>query len=247
VTSKALNILFVVAQKKDVPQANLKAEVTELALHFRELEDRRKNRIDTRSTCASDVHEEVEQIKRFPSDEDLYAAYAQAALDAKYPEPDEVSTQLMSITPANPCLIWSPTRDRVLVDAWLSWDGYKGTVGRDMQLPQEVWVTAAPELQKRCRALPSTIDPVLRLEQLLGLPPHDGKTWFVQLWVEPRDMFRPAPDPEVSDSQAELDFPTSTRAAVSRHHVEWFNDLKAYSYDDKETFYPWTRLGYTYD
>ena len=81
----------------------------------------------------------------------------------------------------------------------------------------------------------------LRLEQHLGLPSGTGKDRFVQLRVHPEDLFRPSPDPEVTDSVASLDFP----AEVSQTHKDWIDGLMASSYG--EDGYPWTRLGYTYD
>jgi hypothetical protein len=40
-------------------------------------------------------------------------------------------------------------------------------------------------------------------------------------------LFRPSPDPETTDHEAELDFPRSTRfASVSPDHVRWFNALR---------------------
>ena len=45
----------------------------------------------------------------------------------------------------------------------------------------------------------------MRLEKLLGLPPNSGKTKFVEIWVRPQDLFRPSPDPEITDCVAELD------------------------------------------
>jgi hypothetical protein len=184
-------------------------------------------------------------LPRQPAEETLQAAYAKAVADARKAEPTEIDKELVWINPANPQLLWSAGKDRVLVVTWTDWDGYDGAVGREMRLGREVWVTAVPELRRRCNVVPASADLVLRMEQMLGLPPHDGKTRLVQLWADPRDMFRPAPDPEVSDSQADLGFPVSSRAAVSGRHVAWFNDLRAKSYGPDG--YPWTRLGYTYD
>jgi uncharacterized protein (TIGR03437 family) len=66
------------------------------------------------------------------------------------------------------------------------------------------------------------------------------------MWVSPDDLFRPAPDPEITDHEAQLDFPISSRfSTVSPEHIKWINDLKAVSY--LPTGMPWTRLGYTYD
>jgi len=64
--------------------------------------------------------------------------------------------------------------------------------------------------------------------------------------VDPQDLFRPSPDPEITDREAESGFPHSTLfVTVSEDYVRWFTDLTAASYGDNG--YPWTRLGYTYD
>ncbi len=115
-----------------------------------------------------------------------------------------------------------------------------------MNLSREVWVTAVPELRNFCNKYAGMTKLTLRLEQLLGLPPNNGKTRFIEMWVLPSDLFRPSPDPEITDREAELDFPHSNRfLTVSAKHIKWFNDLKSNSYG--ENGYPWTRLGYTYD
>ena len=54
-------------------------------------------------------------------------------------------------------------------------------------------------------------------------------------------FFRPSPDPEINDTQAQLDFPEN----VSTEYMNWINNLKNSSYGSNG--YPWTRLGYTYD
>lgn len=130
---------------------------------------------------------------------------------------------------------------------WTNWDGYDSHVGQLVPLQREVWVTAAPQLKAFCQTFSvSTNESLqLRLEQLLGLPPSSNKSRFVQMWVAPADMFRPTPDPSISDNEAELNFPIAAGMTISEQHKQWFNDLKAKSYG--EDGYPWTRLGYTYD
>jgi len=89
-------------------------------------------------------------------------------------------------------------------------------------------------------------DLTLRLEQLLGLPPNYGNNRFVELWIDLNDLFRPSPDPGISDREAELDFPVSNRyVTISAEHIRWFTNKKNTSYGPNG--YPWTRLGYTYD
>jgi hypothetical protein len=126
-----------------------------------------------------------------------------------------------------------------------------------MVLPQELWVTTVPELRNFCKRAGLVPDnTTIRLEQLLGLPPGAGKTKFVELWVKPKDLFRPSPDPEISDHEAGLDFPVSDEfVKVDREYKRWFtcvgtNTSSKYCLKEKsygKDGYPWTRLGYTYD
>ena len=178
----------------------------------------------------------------------IQQAYSDAIKDAEIAEPDEISRDLTAIVESNDDLVWKdqPGNMRVLVVTWTSWDGYDDQVGRTMAMSRNIWVTAVPELKSFCTDYTATQpDPTLRLEQILGLPPNNGKTKFVEIWVEPKDLFRPSPDPEITDHEAELTFPTSRYFTVSEDYVTWFNDLRSSSYGDDG--YPWTRLGYTYD
>ena len=153
-------------------------------------------------------------------------------------------TSSRAITPDNSQLIWRKERgqQQVLMVTWTSWDGYSDRIGQKMDLEREIWVTAVPELQQFASALElSPTSLTLRLEQYLGLPPRNGKTNFVQIWVNPKDLFRPCPDPEISDTRCEVQF--SPR--VWRVHQYWFIDKMLKSYGDRG--YPLTRLGYTYD
>jgi len=178
---------------------------------------------------------------------DLQRAYGEAIRDAEVAEPGEISRDLLAIVPSNDALRWNKEKDEILVVTWTSWDGYDDRVGTAMELSREVWVTVVPEVKAFCHAQRITPTQLpLRLEQLLGLPPEAGKTKFAEMWVSPEDLFRPAPDPEVSDHEAELDFPVSARfVTISEAHRRWFFDLKQRSYGAGG--YPWTRLGYTYD
>jgi hypothetical protein len=192
------------------------------------------------------------------TDEQLQQAYQTAINDAEVAEPDEISTGLTAIVPHNDHLIWqgAPGASPVLMVTWTSWTGYDSLVGKSIRVDdlaksvetsRDTWVTAAPQLREFCRRqCLDSLDMTLRVEQLMGLPPHNGKTRFVAFWVNPEDLFRPSPDPEISDREAELDFPASPWfVTVSPEHVDWFNSLRETSYGTDG--YPWTRLGYTYD
>ena len=168
--------------------------------------------------------------------------YKAAIIDAQIAEASEVVDTLTAISPDNDQLM-RDENGRILMVTWTSYDGYDDEVGQDTELGIEVWTTVAPVVQTFCRESGLQGDALnLRLEQLIGLPPDDGNDRMVELWVEPEDMFRPAPDSEITDSVAELNFPADTVTA----HRDWIDELTAESYE-LDGGYPWTRLGYTYD
>ncbi len=182
------------------------------------------------------------------TDASLESRYQAAVADAKVATVAEVSRDLVAISHNTPELVWKSDQDSVLVLTWTGWDGYDKQVGQPVTLQREVWVTPAPYLQEFCKAKRSQLSDealILRLEQLMGLPPHNGKTRFVEMWVQAGDLFRPSPDPAITDHEAELDFPVATGMTVSQSHKDWINNLKSSSYGNNG--YPWTRLGYTYD
>jgi hypothetical protein len=178
-------------------------------------------------------------------------AYRRAVADAAVAEPHEVSRGLRAVVPGEPGLVWrgEGPAARVLVATWTKdWPGgFQEQVGQSVTTKYETWVTLAPEVRERCSASGlAGLDLVSRLEQLHGLPPGAGKVRFVELWVSPDDLFRPCPDPEVTDHECSLVPPApAARVTVAAEHVAWMADLTARSYG--EGGYPWTRLGYAYD
>lgn len=184
---------------------------------------------------------------------DLQQRYFAALQDAKVAEPNEVFDGLTALTPDNKKLTWDTATGRLLVVTWTSYKGYDVQVGNEMTLTRETWVTAVPELKTFCQAYQATPETPtdLRLEELMGLPPHNGKTRMVELWVNPADIFRPSPDPETDDTVAELTLPPESHfksAQAYAFHRDWYNlQVKLDNYDDASKGYPWTRLGYTYD
>jgi hypothetical protein len=198
--------------------------------------------------------------------------YLAAVQDAQVATAKEISRNLIAIGPGSNNnsvrLHWDgvPGKSRVLVLTWTNRPFYDNAVGQDYILPEDatVWVTVVPELKHFIARHPWEITP-LRIEQLLGLPPDNGKTKFVEIWVNPKDLFRPSPDPETTDHEAELRFPTSHSrfvifndqmrivewdaekgADVSYSYRKWFLHRKNTIYSGNYP-YPWTRLGYTYD
>jgi hypothetical protein len=186
---------------------------------------------------------------------DLINRYNLAVADAKVAELNEVSQNLVAITKDNPFLIWqnkTAPKDKILVATWTSFTGYDNQIGQSITTNRQTWVTVAPELQNFCKEklkdVPNQSDRILRLEQLLGLPPQNGKTRFVELWVNPDNLFRPSADSEVTDRNAFGEFtqiPVSPDTSIKLSHLQWFENLKSQSYNATGG-YPWTRMGYTY-
>lgn len=107
-----------------------------------------------------------------------------------------------------------------------------------------MWVTAAPELKQKFN-MNGTKDTLLRLKQLLGLPPVATYKYFIEFWVRPQDIFRPCPDKEITDGTCNLCFPEKTDST----YMKWFNENRINRYYNCQPYdnYPWTQLGYTYD
>ncbi len=202
--------------------------------------------------------------------------YAMACEDAGIATADEIVTDLTPITDWNDHLIWEDgPGSRVLVVSWVTSQvasyylcpdegcSPDDTCKEDRECPDyryDTWVTVAPELKEYFgNAMPEP----MRIAQLLGLPPGDAtrKAYMLEMFVSPQDLFRPCPDPEITDSQCELDFPRdlfrvfdptaliySDQNTVNAFvdYQEWFENRMDFIYT-AEYPYPWTRLGYTYD
>ena len=203
-----------------------------------------------------------------PAIEVLWAEYERAVDDARYPRPERISRDLVAITAAFPDLVWDGTRQRVLMVAWT--DGSRFAPG-ESKLSRPTWLTAVPFLERFCQAsgLRGTALET-RLDQRLGLPPqgsvHDT---FVEMWIDPADLFRACPDPEINDHEclvnltagdvdrggscpwsAALKQQVSGRfVSVARGHLDWMCQTWASSYPPGQPrrSFPWTALGYTYD
>jgi hypothetical protein len=215
---------------------------------------------------------------------DLQAQYASAVTDASVALPSEISRYLTPISSQNPDLIWENgvVGSRLLVVSWMDDAGkyYKCTVsggcsgntsclegGECPTYKYDSWVTVVPEM-KNFFAL--TRPEPLRIAQLLGLPPEAATAggpkeykYMMELWVAPKDLFRPCPDTEISDTACEIGFPIDSfrtpdltnmvRATagpdygVFMTYPAWFSNQTRYSYTIGSNPYPWTRLGYTYD
>ncbi|HYQ42481.1 MAG TPA: hypothetical protein VER11_10935 [Polyangiaceae bacterium] len=184
----------------------------------------------------------------------LDQAYEAAIVNARDPSSNAVNRELMPVRSDTAGLEWDPSptgaNARVLVTAWSGYDGYRKHEKRACRLSQAVWVTPVPQMRRVCAGFGlkgAALEQ--RLNQYLGLPPGDSSgRRIVELWVSPKQLFRPCPDPEIDDRECRLgvpllsDPPTPTELGYSY----WFLSEYQQRYSAKGG-YPWTRLGYTYD
>lgn len=161
----------------------------------------------------------------------------------------DVSRNLIAITPDNRNLRWRAigTRRQVLCVTWTDKTFRPGEVVT-LAKGKVIWVTVVPELRSFVRKHGwNGMNHTLRTEQLLGLPPNFKLNHFVEFWASPEDLIRPAPDPEISDHEAETHFRPGNRfTSLNPSYIAWFQHTAALSYDGSPKF-PWTRVGYTYD
>lgn len=218
---------------------------------------------------------------------DPQSDYNAAVKDAMTMTAAKISRDLTAITPDNPNLQWEngAPGTRLLVatyiDSQTACEAYNDPAAAGCKAGQECtnywynsWVSVAPELKTLLGTAPS----LLRVAQALGLPPPSaGKTLdntcVLELYVSPANLFRPSPDPEVTDREAEVTFPadgfrkydatalvysempcdaarcascTQSGKCGMTSYRNWFDNRRAYVYT-LPTPYPWTGLGYTYD
>ncbi len=185
--------------------------------------------------------------------QDTITAYTRAVNDAAVAEPGEISEQLFAIHSANPALQW---RDgKVLMVTWKSRSSFDANFKNQTQTSAQekyvTWVTAAPQVQAFCRDFVKNNpdgDLNQRLKQYLGLNPDWQYDVFIELWVDPADVFRPCVDPEIHDNNCQLHFsecPAPQIKKIADYHA-FYKDLYFKSFRYRPGV-PWTGLGYTYD
>ena len=184
---------------------------------------------------------------------DSSTAYTRAVIDATVAEESEINERLFAIHRDNKDLKW--WFGKVLMVTWKSADDFEKYIkNQTYTSPQEkyvTWVTAAPQLQAFCQDFVKNNphgDLNQRLKQYLGLNPDWHYEVFIELWVDPADVFRPCVDPEIDDGSCRLKFAEDKVPAVKNiadypafYKNLYFNDFRY------RPGVPWTGLGYTYD
>jgi hypothetical protein len=175
--------------------------------------------------------------------------YQSAILDAMVADSNEISHSLIPVVPWNADIYWKKFEDTTYVLA-LILTKYPSSYPVDQSVATswgDTWVTVVPEMYDFFKNYQFSTDSALqlRIQQLLGLPPTSGAQYLVEAWVKPENLFRPAPDNEITDNIAGLYFPSGQN---SDYIILYNNNIITSYYPEKgKTKYPWTRLGYTYD
>jgi len=175
--------------------------------------------------------------------ENLDNLYQSAIIDAMVADSSEICDSLLAINHNNSKLVWKTINgeEYVLVG---NFNKYPSTYS-DTSLINSwglIWVFIPTQFKNRITSIQNN-DTLLRMRQMLGLPPSNTNNYIVELWVKPEDIFRPSSDSEIDDNSAGLYFPNN----ADTNYITWFNQNIYDSYFGSWTHYPWTRLGYTYD
>ena len=188
---------------------------------------------------------------------DLALSFKMAGLDASVVSGEEISYELVAITPQNRQLTWDQSNRRVLVVAFKSYSDYesyyKGQSATSSGTEHLTWVSVVPQLRDFCRKFARQSsrsdenDLLLRLKQYLGLSYSGENDTIIEMWVSPSDLFRPCVDPEVDDSHCELTFDGENPKVKRIPDYRDFYENLYYSSFRRSPQTPWTGLGYTYD
>lgn len=183
--------------------------------------------------------------------------YKKAVADATVADQAEIASNLVNITPDNNDLVWNADKTKLLVVTWKSQSAYDKfylpytqTSGSEANV---TWVTVAPRIQDFCRSFmlahprASKAQLDLRLKERLGLHPDWSYDVFVELWVNPEDIFRPCVDPSPNDGACELNFGSTAPVVKNIQDYPAFYKNVYYGSFRAAPGVPWTGLGYTYD
>ena len=190
----------------------------------------------------------------------LILAYSNAVVDAAVATPDKVSTHLTPITPANHRLSWRTNAQGVVQVKAATFMNYAiatnyWSPGVHTFTSRDQWFTVYPDLKEFCAQYKGT-NQVLRIKELLGLPPSSPNDTVAEFWLDPAFAFRPAAEPAINSVSAGVT--TSTNGPlialndrIPSFWVGWFNNFyQSCDYGMSkgvEKSFPWTQLGYTYD
>lgn len=179
--------------------------------------------------------------------------YAHAVTDAMVADSNEISSNLLPITADNPELQWKTINGQsyVLMATFMRFPGSYPEGDSITNTWGESWLFIPKQMKNRIGpGFQPGSDTIMRICQLLGLPPANTKsnTHIAEVWVPASRLYRPAGNPAI-------DTRTTGAALISTVPPDlttWFNNYIIFAYyrslaSVTDYHYPWTRLGYTYD
>lgn len=199
-----------------------------------------------------------------PLEASLQEKYRSAIQDAALVEPAEAVDNLIQITPENPLLkpYWNEDKTKILMVTWKSQNAYdkfiKPSKNSSKDETKLIWVTVSPQVKEFCKQYlrnnPNATqeDLELRLKQYLGLDSSWKYDVFVEMWVNPEDLFRPCVDPEITDTKCDLNFGNEIPKIIGAMQNSSIMNYKLfyeglYYKSIRFGLQPFTGLGYTYD
>lgn len=198
-------------------------------------------------SCSKDDNDDLTPVP------DLNELYAQSIKDAMVDNGSEAIDTLWPVAAGNPNLQWKTINGQSYVlmatfmkypESYPAGDSITTTWG-------DAWFFIPAQMQRKLGPgfTPSS-DTIQRICQLLGLPPANSQsnTHIARVWVHAERLFRPAGDTAITTTTSGSTLITT----VPAEYRTWFNNNIIYSYyrplnAPTDYYYPWTRLGYTYD
>jgi hypothetical protein len=191
--------------------------------------------------------------------------YCAAVSATRIPAAKNLSRDLVAIVRSTPRLRWND-KGQVLMASLVGSDCQShgafcpDQAGKPVTLADETWLSAVPFLRDFCQGVPKT-GLKLRLLQRLGIAPAGVPVdVVVQMWIDPKDFFRPCIDREVTDGVCELSLAPDAGTGsdcpwtgATGTNVGWMCKNWKSSYPPtcgpgtEPIPFPWTGLGYTWD
>jgi hypothetical protein len=186
-----------------------------------------------------------------PATASMDQLYANSIADAMVSDSSEIIDTLQPVTANNSLLQWKTINGQsyVLMATFMRFpssypegDSITNTWG-------ESWLFIPAQMKQRL-SFTAASDTIMRICQLLGLPPVNSKsnTHIAEMWVKADSLHRPAGNPDITTRTTGAALINGVPALFSN----WFNNYIIYAYyhslqSATDFHYPWTRLGYTYD
>lgn len=202
---------------------------------------------------------------------DCYIRYSNALVNTAVALPEEICTELRPVMVNTPGTDWIPFTNWVdsSLSQWIRVATLKYTgswAWNNLLTPgphtmsngwaTELWVTLCPDLRNVLDSYRGT-NRTLRMQKALGLPPRSGDYGVAEFYIDPKYLFRPAPNPDIRSPSAGLaadaasPFLTANPLqGVTPGFAAWFNNTlvtRGYAATNLDNSWPWTRLGYTFD